>query len=115
MMGGSTVGDAAATIFDALVSESETALKDVVSDLQTHVVQTMAMLARSLATIGLDRADYVITEDMANIEVRMAIRAAASVIVGFANETLLGIERIINAVLGAIKQVVNTAVGVAVL
>lgn len=52
---------------------------------------------------------------MANIEVRMAIRAAASVIVGFANETLLGIERIINAVLGAIKQVVNTAVGVAVL
>ena len=56
-MGGSTVGDAAATIFDALVSESETALKDVVSDLQTHVVQTMTMLARSLATINLDRAD----------------------------------------------------------
>jgi len=114
-MSESTISAAADTIFKALAANSQSAFKSVVIDINKHVLPTMAQISRSLATIGIQLADDTITRPMADIEVRMAVRAAASVIVGFANTVLTAIENIINGVLAAVRDVVNAAVRVPLL
>ncbi len=109
------VQNAAAEIFKALSDQSRASFSTVVSDIDTHVLPTMAMIAQNLATIGLQLADNKIDKEMADIEVKMQIDAAASVLVGFANTTLKGIQDILNVVLDAVKGAVNTAVGITLL
>jgi hypothetical protein len=102
---------AGAEIFKALSSASQTAFAGIVDDIEKHVLPTMAMIAQSLVTIGSQLASGDIDKEVADIEVEMQVRAAAAVIVGFANTTLLNVQNIINAVLDAVKDTVNTVLG----
>jgi threonine dehydrogenase-like Zn-dependent dehydrogenase len=104
------VTNAADQIFSALVQQSRTAFLGVVQDLDQHVIPTMASIARSLAVIGGRLADGTYTPEIADVEVAGQIDAAAAVIVRFANRILREIQDIINAVIDAVKQVINTAV-----
>src|ERR1700760_4888660 len=109
------VTSAADQIFSALAQQSRTSFQGVVQDIEQHVIPTMASIARSLAVIGGRLADGTYTPDIADVEVAAQIDAAAAVIVRFANRILKEIQDTINAVLSAVRDVVNTALGVALL
>lgn len=111
----SDVQKAATDIFNALANQSRTSFAAVVSDIDKHVLPTMAMIAQNLATIGTQLAADRISKTTADLEIQMQKNAAAAVLVGFANTTLKNIEDILNAVLSAVRTAVNTAVGVALL
>jgi hypothetical protein len=109
------VANAADQIFSALVQQSQTSFQGIVQDIDQHVIPTMASIARSLAVIGGRLADGTYTKDIADVEVAAQIDAAAAVIVRFANRMLKEIQDIINAVIDAVKQVINAAVQAALI
>ena len=109
------VTNAANQIFSALVQQSQTSFQGVIQDIDQHVIPTMASIARSLAVIGGRLADGTYTRDIADVEVAAQIDAAAAVIVRFANRILKEIQDIINAVIDAVKQVINAAVRTALI
>jgi hypothetical protein len=102
-------------ILTALTGQARISFKDVVADIDQHVIPTMASIAQNLVVIGGRLASGLYDQRTADVEVAAQIDAAASVIVRFANGVLKQIQDIINAVLGAVRDVVNTALGVAVL
>ncbi|HSU06892.1 MAG TPA: hypothetical protein VLI93_15100 [Acetobacteraceae bacterium] len=108
-MSGSGLAVAQATILDALAHQSRISFTGVVVDVEQHVVPTMAAIAHSLVVIAGRLADGTYTKDIADVEMGAQIDAAASVIVRFANRILKEVEDIINAVLAAVRQVVNGA------
>jgi hypothetical protein len=114
-MAGFNVTNAADQIFSALVQQSRTSFQGVVQDIDQHVIPTMASIARSLAVIGGRLADGTYTRDIADVEVAAQIDAAAAVIVRFANRILKEIQDIINAVIDAVKHVINAAVQTALI
>lgn len=114
-MAGFNVTSAADQIFSALAQQSRTSFQGVVEDIEQHVVPTMASIARSLAVIGGRLADGTYTPDIADVEVAAQIDAAAAVIVRFANRILKEIQDIINAVIDAVKLVINAAVQTALI
>ena len=114
-MAGINVANAADQIFSALVQQSQTSFQGIVQDIDQHVIPTMASIARSLAVIGGRLADGTYTKDIADVEVAAQIDAAAAVIVRFANRMLKEIQDIINAVIDAVKQVINAAVQAALI
>jgi hypothetical protein len=114
-MAGFNVESAADQIFSALAQQSRTSFQGVVQDIEQHVIPTIALIARSLAVIGVRRANGTYTPDIADVEVAAQIDAAASVIVRFANRILKEIQDIINAVIDAVKLVINAAVQTALI
>jgi len=106
---------AAKTIFDELSTRARSSFGNVVSDIEKDVIPTMAMLSQNLVVIGgrLATGDY--TQQDADDEIAAQVDAAASVIVRFANEVLAQIQGILNAILSAAAEVVNGALGVALL
>jgi hypothetical protein len=114
-MAGFNVTNAADQIFSALVQQSRISFQGVVQDIDLHVVPTMASIARNLAVIGGRLADGTYTKDIADVEVSAQIDAAAAVIVRFANRILKEIQDIINAVIDAVKHVINAAVQTALI
>lgn len=114
-MSGVDLTSAAGNILNALIQQSRTSFAGVVDDIDQHVVPTMASIARSLAVIGGRLKDGTFTKEIADVEVAAQLDAAASVIVRFANRILKEIQDIINAVVDAVKHVVNAAVQVALL
>jgi hypothetical protein len=109
------VTSAADQIFSALAQQSRSSFQGVVQDIEQHVIPTMASIARSLAVIGGRLADGTYTPDIADVEVAAQIDAAAAVIVRFANLILQEIQDIINAVIDAVKLVINAAVQTALI
>ena len=110
-----SVKTAADEIFSALSNESRLAFQGVVQDIDQHVLPTMALIARSLAVIGSRLADGTFTKDIAEVEVDAQLDAAAAVIVRFANQLLKAVQDLLNAVVTAVREVVNAAVGVALI
>ena len=102
-------------ILSALTTQAQASFATVVTDINQHVLPTMASIAHSLVVIGGRLADGTYTRDIADVEIAAQVDAAASVIVRFANALLKQVQDIINAVLSAVKDVVNAAVGVALL
>jgi hypothetical protein len=102
-------------ILVALTTQAKTSFANVVADVDQHVIPTMAAIAHSLVVIGGRLADGTYTKDIADVEVAAQTDAAASVIVRFANRVLKEVQDIINAVLSAVRTVVNNALGVALL
>ena len=103
------------TVFTALSAQARLSFTNVVDDVDQHVIPTMASIAHSLAVIGGRLADGTFTKEIADVEVAAQIDAAASVIVRFSNRILREIQDIINAVLHAVRMVVNDALGVVLL
>jgi hypothetical protein len=103
------------TIFNALSHQAAISFKGVTTDIEQHVLPTMAAIARSLVVIGIRLKDGTYDQEIARVEVDAQIDAAAAVLVRFANRVLKEIEDLINAVLDAVRGVVNQAVGVALL
>ena len=114
-MAGFNITDAADQIFFALAQQSQSSFQGVVQDIEQHVIPTMASIARSLAVIGGRLADGTYTPEIADDEVAAQIDAAAAVIVRFANRVLKEIQDIINAVINAVKHVINAAVQTALI
>ncbi len=114
-MNGQTVASAANRILAALIAQSRVSFQGVVDDFDQHVVPTMASIARSLAVIGGRLADRTYTKEIADVEVAAQLDAAAAVIVRFANKVLKEVQDLINAVVDAVRQAVNAAVGIALL
>jgi hypothetical protein len=108
-------GTAVQDIFTALTSQAKVSFTNVVADFDQHVIPAMASIAHSLVVIGGRLADGTYTKSIADVEVAAQVDAAASVIVRFANQILKEVQDIINAVLSAVRNVVNTALGVALL
>jgi hypothetical protein len=107
--------NAVQNIVTALTTQARISFTNVVDDIDQHVIPTMASIAHSLTVIGGRLIDGIYTKDIADVEVAAQIDAAASVIVRFANRVLKEIQDTINAVLSAVRDVVNTALGVALL
>ncbi|HEX3346776.1 MAG TPA: hypothetical protein VHS58_01585 [Acetobacteraceae bacterium] len=106
---------AANTIFDALSTQARVSFAGVVGDVERDVIPTMAMLAQNLVVIGARRADGTYSAQDAADELEAQVDAAASVIVRFANEVLAQIQALLNALLAAVKSVVNAALPISVL
>ena len=114
-MAGSNIKGAADKILTALIDQSRVSFKGIVEDVDQHVLPTMASIARSLAVIGSRLADGTYTKEIAYVEIAAQLDAAAAVIVRFANKILKEVQDVINAVINAVREVVNTAVKVALL
>jgi hypothetical protein len=109
------VPDALQTILGALTNQSRISFQNVVADIDQHVAPTMALIAHSLTVIGGRLEDGTYTNDIADVEVQAQLDAAASVIVRFANRVLKEIQDILNAVIDAVRDIVNTALGISLL
>jgi hypothetical protein len=103
---------AAKTIFDALSGQAHISFANIVKDVEKDVIPTLAMLAQNLVVIGQRRAkgDYD-DQDVAD-ELEATVNAAASVIVRFASDVLAEIQALLNALLDAVKTIVNAALPV---
>lgn len=110
-----TASGAAQTIFDALAAQARRSFAGVVGDVEKDVIPTMAMLAQNLVVIGGRLASGEYTKQDAQDELDAQVDAAASVIVRFANEVLAQIQALLNALLAAVAEAVNHALGVPLL
>ena len=103
------------TINDALSKQAKKSFEEVVTDIEQHVLPTMASLAAGFVVIGDRLREGIYTDGIAQEEKEALIDAACAVIVRFANRILKEIQDILNALLDAVAQVVNGALGVKLL
>jgi formiminotetrahydrofolate cyclodeaminase len=102
-------------IYDALSKQAAISFDGVVSDVEQHVLPTMAAIARGLVVIGTRLKEGIYDEEIARVEIDAQIDAMAAVLVRFANRILKEVQDIINAVLDAARVAINGALGVALL
>jgi len=102
-------------ILEALETSAGDAFHGITSDLEKHIFPALAGIAKSIVAIAADVAAGEISESRAKIELRMARNAAEAWIVGFVEATLERIQGAINATLRAAAEVINRAVGFALL
>lgn len=81
--------------------------------MQTYAVPELKKIATQIVAIAENRADY--TEAGARTLLRMQVNATVAVFVAMTTLTMLEVETAINAILSAISEQVNAALGFALL
>ena len=94
-------------LFGRMAQEGQTAFGDVWGRVQTFAIPELRKIAVQILAIK-DHLDEI-TPDTARLLVEMQVRAAVGVIVAMTELTMLAVQNAINAILGAVRDMVNGA------
>jgi hypothetical protein len=106
-MSGINVGDVAARMAASFVAS----LKQSAPGIETYAENEAQKFAVSIASIGKLVDAGTIGHDEAKLHLEIQENASKAVFTGIQGITLLATEAAINAALGVVKDVVNTALG----
>ena len=79
--------------------------------IESYTVPELQKIASTIVSIEANVAAKNYTQDVADLILRMQLRATQSVIVATTGLLLLQVEQALNKILGAIADVVNKAIG----
>lgn len=99
------------SLLSAMVSAAEGAFAGSWSDIKSYAVPELEKIASTIVSIEANVAAGRYTQETANLILRMQLRSTQAIIVATTGLLLLQVEKALNAILGAIADVVNTALG----
>ena len=94
-----------------MVGVAEGAFAGSWHDIKSYTVPELEKIASTIVSIEANVVARNYTQDVANLILRMQLRATQSVIVATTGLVLLQVEKALNKILRAIADVVNTAIG----
>jgi hypothetical protein len=98
-------------LLKTMVGAAEGAFAGTWHDVKSYTVPELEKIASTIVSIEANVAAKNYTQDVANLILRMQLRATQSVIVATTGLLLLQVEQALNKILGAIADVVNKAIG----
>jgi hypothetical protein len=98
-------------LLKTMVSAAEGAFTGSWQDIENYTVPELQKIASTIVSIEANVAAKNYTQEVANLILRMQLRATQSVIVATTGLLLLQVEQALNKILSAIADLVNTAVG----
>jgi hypothetical protein len=99
-------------LFKVLSDQAKVSFKGVAVEFDKGVLPAMASLAQNLVTIQeLKATNNAYTNEMALADFQEQLDAAASVLIRFANATLLAVQNVLNALISAVATILNKLVG----
>lgn len=98
-------------LLSQMVAAAEGAFKGSWNDIKAYTVPELEKVASTIVSIEANVATGRYTQDTANLILRMQVRSTEAIIVATTGLLLLQVEDALNAILGAIADVVNKAVG----
>jgi hypothetical protein len=98
-------------LLKTMVGAAEGAFAGSWQDIKNYTVPELQKIASTIVSIEANVAAKNYTQDVANLILRMQLRATQSVIVATTGLLLLRVEQALNEILSAIADLVNTAVG----
>ena len=99
------------SLMKTMVSAAEGAFTGSWQDIKNYTVPELEKIASTIVSIEANVAAKNYTQEVADLILRMQLRATQSVIVATTGLLLLQVEQALNKILGAIADVVNTAIG----
>lgn len=99
------------SLLGTMVSAAEGAFSGSWSDIESYATPELQKIASTIVSIEANVAAGHYTQETANLILRMQVRSAEAIIVATTGLLLLQVEKALNAVLAAIGDVVNKAVG----
>ena len=94
-----------------MVGAAEGAFTGSWQDIKSYTVPELEKIASTIVSIEANVAARNYNQDVANLILRMQLRATQSVIVATTGLLLLQVEQALNKILSAIADIVNKAVG----
>ena len=101
------------TLVNAMVSAGQGLGSALLSQASSYALPEFTKIATQIVAIEIHSADY--TQDGARALLDMQVRASVGVIVAMTSLVLLDVQAALNAILQAVKGVVNQAVGFALI
>jgi hypothetical protein len=98
-------------LLKTMVGAAQGAFGDCWHDIKSYTVPELQKIASTIVSIEANVAAGNYTQDVADLIMRMQVRATQSVIVATTGLLLLHVEQAINTCLRAIGDVVNKALG----
>jgi hypothetical protein len=98
-------------LLKTMVGAAESAFAGTWQEIKTYTVPELEKIASTIVSIEANVVAGNYTRDVANLILRMQLRATQSVIVATTGLILLQVERALNAIMSAISDVVNSAIG----
>ena len=99
------------SLMKTMVSAAEGAFTGSWQDIKNYTVPELEKIASTIVSIEANVAAKNYTQEVADLILRMQLRATQSVIVATTGLLLLQVEQAFNKILTAIADLVNTAVG----
>jgi hypothetical protein len=100
-----------ANLAKTMVSAAEGAFTGCWEQIESYTVPELQKIAATIVSIEANVAARNYTQDVADLILRMQLRATQSVIVATTGLLLLQVEQALNKIMGAIADVVNKAIG----
>jgi hypothetical protein len=98
-------------LLKTMVGAAEGAFAGSWQDIKSYTIPELEKIASTIVSIEANVAAKNYSQDVANLILRMQVRATQSVIVATTGLLLLHVEQAINTCLSAIADLVNKAVG----
>ena len=98
-------------LLKTMVGAAEGAFAGSWQDIEHYTVPELQKIASTIVSIEANVAAKNYTQEVANLILRMQLRATQSVIVATTGLLLLRVEQALNKILSAIADLVNAAVG----
>ena len=98
-------------LLKTMVGAAEGAFTGSWQDIKSYTIPELEKIASTIVSIEANVVAKNYTQDVANLILRMQLRATQSVIVATTGLLLLQVEQALNKILSAIADVVNKAIG----
>ncbi|MEM7020981.1 MAG: hypothetical protein AAF637_00170 [Pseudomonadota bacterium] len=98
-------------LMGTMVGAAESAFAGSWQQIKTYTLPELEKIASTIVSIEANVVAGHYTQSVANLVLRMQLRATQSVIVATTGLILLQVEDALNKILGAIGDVVNAAIG----
>jgi hypothetical protein len=98
-------------LLKTMVGAAEGAFAGSWQDIKSYTIPELEKIASTIVSIEANVAAKNYSQDVANLILRMQLRATESVIVATTGLLLLQVERALNQILSAIADLVNKAMG----
>jgi hypothetical protein len=101
------------TLTNNMIAAGKGLVTGVWQQMETYAIPELKKIAVQIVSIGENITQY--TPEGAKILLEMQVKAAIGVIVAMTSLTMLAVQNAINAILGAVRDFVNGAIGIALL
>jgi hypothetical protein len=98
-------------LLKTMVGAAEGAFAGSWQDIRRYTIPELEKIASTIVSIEANVVAGNYTREVANLILRMQLRATQSVIVATTGLVLLQVEQALNKILSAVADVVNTAIG----
>lgn len=99
------------SLVQTMIGAAEGAFTGSWQNIKTYTVPELEKIVSTIVSIEANVVARNYTQDVADLILRMQLRATQSVIVATTGLVLLQVEQALNKILGAIADVVNKAIG----